>query len=44
MMVENDGATQQRLPGLPYTPDQLFFVATGQVYNLAILQFMNQAL
>ena len=29
--VERDGATQQRLPGLPYTPDQLFFIATGQV-------------
>ena len=30
-MVKKTGAAQQMLPGLKYTPDQLFFIGTAQV-------------
>ena len=30
-LVEKTGVVQQMLPGLKYTPDQLFFIGTAQV-------------
>ena len=30
-LVASTGEEQQKLPGLPYTPDQLFFIGTAQV-------------